>query len=59
MEENKNLRNWKLWVGIIVVIALITTVLIFTQRNNLTPEETLSKFMYLIENKEYEKAKKL
>lgn len=59
MEKNKNLRNWKLWVGIIVVIALITTVLIFTQRNNLTPEETLSKFMYLIENKEYEKAKKL
>ncbi len=60
MEEKKNmLKNWKLWGIIVVIILIIAGITIFALRNNLTPEETVSKFMYLIENKEYEKAKKL
>lgn len=43
---------------ILLLILLIISFVIILLRNNLTPEETVSRFMYLIENKEYEKAKK-
>lgn len=52
-------KNWKLWVGIAITTLIIITVFVFALRNKLTPEETISRFMYLIENKEYEEAKKL
>ena len=55
----KKLKSWKLWVGIFVIILIVTGIYIFTLRNKLTSEETLSRFMYLIETKEYEEAKKL
>lgn len=59
-EDRKNiLKNWKLWVGIIVVILIIIGIVVMSLKNKMTPEETVSKFMHLIENKEYEKAKKL
>lgn len=43
---------------ILLLILLIISFVIILLRNNLTLEETVSRFMYLIENKEYEKAKK-
>lgn len=59
-EKKKNiLKNWKLWIVVIVIIILVILISILILRNKMTPEETVSKFMYLIENKEYEKAKKL
>lgn len=56
----KLIKKWWFWT-IVVVVLLITiiTVSISILKNKLTPEETVSKFMYLIENKEYENAKKL
>ena len=60
MEEKKKiLKNWKLWVGVIIVILICVTISIFILRNKLTPEETVSRFMYLVENKNYEEAKQL
>lgn len=61
MEEKKSiLKNWKLWVGIVIlIIILIAVIVVFALRNKMTAEETVSRFMYLIENKEYEEAKKL
>lgn len=60
MEEKKKLlKNWRLWVGIIILIAIIVIISIFILRNKLTSEETVSRFMYLVENKNYEEAKKL
>lgn len=60
VKDSKSIwKNWKLWVAVIVGIVVIVIISILILRNNLTPEETVSKFMYLIENKEYEKAKKL
>lgn len=50
---------WFVLIIIIIIIILTVFIMICTFRNKLSPEETLSKFMYLIENKEYEKAKKL
>lgn len=44
---------------IILFIIIIALVAFFILRNKMTAEETVSKFMYLVENKEYEKAKKL
>lgn len=46
-------------ITILLILLVVTAVAINVLRNKMTPEETLSKFMYLIENKEYEKAKKL
>lgn len=58
--HSKNIfKSWKLWIGILIAILIIVVIIIFTLRNKLTPEETVSRFMYLIENKEYENAKKL
>lgn len=60
MEEKKNLfKNWKLWLGIVIALILIVGITIFALRNKMTPEETVSRFMYLIENKQYTEAKKL
>lgn len=60
MENNKNVfKNWKLYGIVVVAILIVVGITIFALRSNLTPEETISKFMHLIENKEYEKAKKL
>lgn len=42
-------------IGILIVILLS----FFLLRNRMTPEETVSRFMYLVENKDYNKAKKL
>ena len=53
------LNNWKLWVAVLAIVGLIACISIFALSNKLTAEETVSKFMYLIENKQYEKAKKL
>lgn len=50
-------KKW--WFYLILLILLIISFVIILLRNNLTPEETVSKFMYLIENKEYEKAKNI
>ncbi len=59
-KHSKNiLNNWKLWVAVLAIVGLIACISIFALRNKLTAEETVSKFMYLIENKQYEKAKKL
>lgn len=45
---------------IVLLIALVVCVItVNVLKNKMTPEETLSRFMYLIENKEYDKAKKL
>lgn len=56
----KNLiKKWWFWLCITMSIILILFVNIVLLSNKMTPEETVSKFMYLIENKEYEKAKKL
>lgn len=44
---------------IIVLFIIIAIGTFFILRNKMTAEETVSKFMYLVENKEYEKAKKL
>lgn len=55
----EKLKNWKIWLGMIIVILIIFLSVIFLFRNKLTPEETVSRFMYLIENKQYEEAKKL
>jgi len=57
--DKKMWKNWKLWLGILAIIIVIGIGSIFILRNEMTAEETVSKFMYLIENKEYEKAKKL
>ena len=46
-------------VLVLVVILLIISILIFISRNKMSPEETVSKFMYLVENKQFEEAKKL
>lgn len=60
MEGKKNmLKRWKLCGIIVVIILIIVGITIFILKNKLTPEETVSKFMYLIENKQYEEAKKL
>lgn len=60
MEEKKKLwKNWKFWVVATVIIVILAIISILVLRNNMTAEETVSKFMYLIENKDYEKAKKL
>lgn len=60
MENIKKInKKWWILIGIILLIIVITLCIIFTVRNKMTPEETVSRFMYLIENKEYEKAKKL
>lgn len=58
-EKNKIFKNWKLWVAILAIVGLIACISIFALRNKLTAEETVSKFMYLIENKQYEEAKKI
>lgn len=59
MKYSNILKNWKIWIVIIAVVLLIILSTIFIIRNKMTPEETVSKFMYLIEKKEYEEAKKL
>lgn len=56
--KKKVLENQKLLIGIIIII-LVIILSIFVLRNKLTPEETVSRFMYLVENKNYEEAKKL
>lgn len=53
------LNDWRLWVAVLAIVLLLIGIGIFISRNKLTPEETVSKFMYLIENKQYEGAKKL
>lgn len=57
--EKELLKNWKFWIGIVSVLLIIGIITICVLRNNLTPEETISRFMYLVENKEYREAKKL
>lgn len=52
-------KDWKLWIGIIIVVLIIGGIIIVALRSKMTPEETVNKFMYLIENKQYEEAKKL
>jgi hypothetical protein len=60
MEKQTNiLKNWKLCIGIFIIVLTVTGICIFTFRNKLTPEETLSRFLYLIETKNYSEAKKL
>lgn len=57
MENKRKLAI--IFSSIIVLIILISVIVTMLLRNNLSPEETVSKFMYLVETKEYEKAKKL
>lgn len=60
MKEKKNIFSNKRGLIIIVIIMLLLSMIVlFARRNNRTPEETVSKFMHLVENKEYEKANKL
>lgn len=60
MEEKKKLlKNWKLWAGIVLLFVIVTVIVIFRLRNKMTPEETVSKFMHQVENKQYEEAKNL
>lgn len=59
MEEKKKIfKDWRVWIAVLAIVLLVG-IGIFLLRNKLTPQETVSKFMYLIENKEYEKAKRL
>lgn len=55
----KIIKKWWIWLGTIISIILIIFVTLYFLKNKMTPEETVSRFMYLVENKEYEKAKKL
>lgn len=61
MEEKKKFyQKWWFWIiTMIMALIIIVFISILALRNKLTPEETVSKFMYLIENKDYEEAKKL
>lgn len=59
-EKRKLYQRWWFWlITTLIVIIIIAIVSITILKNKLTAEETVSKFMYLIENKEYEEAKKL
>lgn len=57
--EKKKIKKWQVSLGILILAVILITVTALILKNSLTPEETLSKFMYLIENKQYEEAKKL
>lgn len=59
--KKKIWQNLSFQIGIVVTIGIITIIVItiYSISNKMTPEETVSKFMYLVENKQYEEAKKL
>ena len=59
MEKIKNKKIVIIVLIVIIVVIAMFFIAITIFKNKLTPEETVSKFMYLIENKEYEEAKKL
>lgn len=54
-KKNKNiLKNWKLWVGIIGFMIIIFMI----NYNSLSKHETMEKFINLVSQSEYKKAKK-
>lgn len=56
MEKNKNiLKNWKLWSGIIIGVMIIIFIINY---NSLSEYETTEKFIDLVSQSEYGKAKK-
>ncbi len=57
MEKNsKNIfKSWKLWIGILIAILIIIFILNY---NTLSKQETVEKFLYLVSESEYQKAKK-
>jgi len=57
--ENMGKNNKKLILIISGIVLIIIITITTITRNNMTPEETVSRFMYLVENKNYEEAKKL
>ena len=55
MESKNILKNWKIWVGVIAVIVVIAFIINY---NNLSKYETMEKFLDLVSQSEYQKAKK-
>lgn len=54
-EKNKIWKNWKLWAGIIIILIVIIFVINY---NSLSEYETMEKFLDLVSQSEYSKAKK-
>jgi len=56
MELKKNmLKNWKMWIILILVILIVIFIINY---NNLSKYETVEKFIDLVSQSEYGKAKK-
>ena len=58
-EKQKRKPIFIILILAVLVIILLGITIVTLNKNTMTPEETLSRFMYLIENKDYEEAKKL
>lgn len=56
VKDSKSIwENWKLWVGVILGIVIIVFIINY---NTLSKQETVEKFLHLVSQSEYQKAKK-